>query len=131
MRKSILLILLFTAVPSFAGDYTKHCYDKGLAKYEVYDCLSDIEERVKLKFKKKIIQLQKAAVELQHPRAIVSDEQVLRMTIAFESHLNKHCSLLGTSMLGTGYSQELTDCEIRFIQSRINDIDYLIKHHYR
>ena len=132
MKKEVIAFLIaLSPVASIAGEFSNHCYDKGLHKQEVYGCLDEIEERAKLMIKERITKIQEKASGYGSEMISVSDDDINRMAYSFDAYAKEQCNLIGGYLLGSGAGQESQDCHIKLLDSRIKDLDYILKNYYQ
>ena len=131
MKYKYLITLSLASIFAHAGDYSTVCYEKGLKKYEVYDCLTDMEEHSVKAVEKTTREIQHLASENEFSFIPVSDKQIERINFAFDTYVDQQCKLIGSSLKGTGSGQELQDCKIRLTKQRLKDVNYLLTRHYK
>ncbi len=131
INRIITVIFALTTVSASAGEYTSHCYDKGLHKIEVYECLDQLEQSAKKELHNKLSLIQNKAQSYGSSIIEVSNEDLSKMAYSFDNYVGEQCNLIGGYLLGSGAGQESQDCRIRLLHSRIQDMDYILKSYYQ
>lgn len=132
MKNGIFTLLVVTfSTTAISGEYSNYCFDKGYHKQEVPSCLEKIEEASKKRLRANLAAIQRAASEHGSSAMSVSNEDLNRMSYAFENYVDAQCSLIGSAVLGTGSWIESYDCKIKLLRSRIKDVEYLLSQHYK
>jgi hypothetical protein len=133
MKKSIILGFCVLVSSVYAGKYIDSCYDQGLHKQEVYQCLDTLEQEANIKIKYVLKALQKKSLELAGSKdsyRYVTSKQIQKLQYAQEIYSNEVCKLLGAAIGGTGEGQEAQDCIINQKMKFVDDIKFMIKDKY-
>jgi hypothetical protein len=90
MKKVIpILVMVLSSVSVSAGEYTDSCYNKGLNKQEVYGCLDKIEQSATQLLKEKFDLIKNKAKAYNHPRLLVTSEDLLKMDYSFKNYMSE------------------------------------------
>ena len=120
MKNKFIYGLLLLTTLSYAGEYESYCYSK-FHKMEVYGCLDKIQTKAQAKLDKKIETILKNTSSYSR----LTKKDFDKASYAFESHVEKQCGILAILPSGSGIGHIMQDCEIKMINNRIKELDYL------